>query len=134
MSLAFRSTAAIDGARHAMSHSPMLGPMSTDPTTPRQIAQKGPRELAITWADGVESVYSVRALRLACACASCVDEWTGQPRLDPGSVPEDVAPSRIEPVGRYAIQIAWSDGHESGIYTFTRLRELAETGTASPPA
>ena len=45
-------------------------------------------------------------------------------QLDPASVPEDVYPLRIEPVGRYAIQIAWSDGHESGIYPFRRLREL----------
>ena len=39
-------------------------------------------------------------------------------------MPEDVKPLRIESVGRYAIQIAWSDGHESGIYPFVRLREL----------
>jgi DUF971 family protein len=39
-------------------------------------------------------------------------------------VPADVAPVRIQPVGRYAIQIDWSDGHETGIYPFRRLREL----------
>jgi DUF971 family protein len=31
---------------------------------------------------------------------------------------------RIQAVGRYAIQIEWSDGHGSGIYPFKRLREL----------
>ena len=40
------------------------------------------------------------------------------------SVPEDVHPVRIQTVGRYAIQIEWSDGHGSGIYPFARLREL----------
>jgi ATP-binding protein involved in chromosome partitioning len=94
-------------------------------TTPARIGQSGPRQLAITWQDGVESIYEVRALRLACACAQCVDEWTGQQRLDPSSVPEDVHPRRIEPVGRYAIQFEWSDGHSAGIYSFRRLRELA---------
>jgi ATP-binding protein involved in chromosome partitioning len=93
-------------------------------TTPQAIRQKGPRELAITWRDGHESVYAVRELRLACGCAVCVDEWSGEGRLDPGSVPEDVHPLRIEPVGRYAIQIHWSDGHDTGIYAFERLREL----------
>ncbi len=93
-------------------------------TTPRKIAQKGPRELSIQWADGAESIYSVRELRLACLCASCVDEWTGENRLDPASVPEDVQPTKIESVGRYAIQIEWSDGHSWGIYTFPRLREM----------
>ena len=100
--------------------------MGTDlSTTPKQILQHGPRELAIEWADGVKSIYDVRELRLACGCASCVDEWTGEGRLDPNSVPQDVTPLRIESVGRYAIQIEWSDGHSSGIYPFRRLRELA---------
>jgi ATP-binding protein involved in chromosome partitioning len=93
---------------------------------PAQIRQAGPRELAIRWSDGRETVFDVRALRLACACARCVDEWSGDGRLDPASVPEDVRPLRIEPVGRYAIQIEWSDGHATGIYPFARLRELAE--------
>ncbi len=99
--------------------------MSTPPpATPIQIGQKGPRQLAITWADGHESIYDVRELRLACACARCVDEWSGENRLDPATVPEDVHPQRIESVGRYALQIFWSDGHDSGIYPFDRLREL----------
>jgi ATP-binding protein involved in chromosome partitioning len=95
-------------------------------TTPSEIRQSGPRELAIRWSDGAESSYAVRDLRLACACAHCVDEWTGATRLDPESVPEDVHPERIDSVGRYAIQIQWSDGHSTGIYSFDRLRELAD--------
>jgi len=100
--------------------------MSDDASSirPQQIRQSGPRHLAITWSDGVESVYEVRALRLACACAHCVDEWTGAETLDPESVPVDVEPRRIAPVGRYAIQIDWSDGHSTGIYSFRRLRDL----------
>ena len=85
--------------------------------TPTRIAQQGPRNLAIAWGDGAE---------MACACAECVDEWSGQPRLDPAAVPADVCPVRIQPVGRYAIQIEWSDGHASGVYPFRRLRELSE--------
>lgn len=100
--------------------------MTTDDleVTPTRIAQQGPRQLAITWADGRESVFDVRALRLACACARCVDEWSGAATLDPASIPADVRPLRIHSVGRYAIQIDWSDGHASGIYPFRRLREL----------
>jgi len=92
--------------------------------TPVEIAQRGSRGLAIRWSDGAESLLDVRALRLACGCAVCVDEWSGEERLDPASVPEDVHPLRIQPVGRYAIQIEWSDGHGSGIYPFARLRAL----------
>jgi ATP-binding protein involved in chromosome partitioning len=100
--------------------------LSDDPSvTPTGIRQRAARELAIQWADGAESVFDVRALRLACACARCVDEWTGRATLDPTSIPADVHPLRIRNVGRYAIQIDWSDGHDSGIYPFRRLRELA---------
>ncbi len=99
--------------------------MSEDVPTPTEIRQAGPRTLAITWSDGRQSRYDVRELRLACGCATCIDEWTGEERLDPESVPEDVHPLRLGSVGRYAIQIDWSDGHSSGIYPFRRLRELA---------
>ena len=96
----------------------------TRATTPTSIRQDGPRGLAITWADGHQSVYDVRALRLACACAQCVDEWSGEERLDDATIPADVKPVRLRPVGRYAVQIDWSDGHTTGIYPFARLRQL----------
>ena len=98
--------------------------MGAPSATPTSIRQDGPRTLAITWSDGHESRYDVRDLRLACGCASCVDEWTGVERLDPASVPEDVHPLRLDTVGRYAIHIDWSDGHSTGIYPFERLRAL----------
>ncbi len=99
-------------------------PKDADRTTPTRIAQQGPRELEIAWADGAVGRVEVRALRLACGCAVCVDEWSGEGRLDPATVPEDVHPVKLEAVGRYAVQIEWSDGHSSGIYPFVRLREL----------
>jgi ATP-binding protein involved in chromosome partitioning len=95
------------------------------PITATEIRQAGPDRLAIRWSDGAASEYPVRELRLACACAHCIDEWTGAAILEPGSVPEDVRPIQIAPVGRYGIRIDWSDGHTAGIYSFRRLRELA---------
>jgi DUF971 family protein len=92
--------------------------------TPAGLRQSGPRELEVRWGDGHQSVYPVRLLRLSCSCARCVDEWTGEGQLEASSVPEDVHPVRIAPIGRYAIQIEWSDGHDTGIYPFRKLREL----------
>jgi len=92
--------------------------------TPTAFRQDGPRTLVVRWADGHESRYDVRALRLACGCAHCVDEWSGEERLDTSAVPEDVRPTKLQTVGRYAVQIDWSDGHSSGIYPFARLRAL----------
>jgi len=103
--------------------------MSSDDTAfvPTRIHQADARHLAIRWADGHESRYEVRALRLACRCAQCVDEWSGAPTLDTATVAEDVQPRKLASVGRYAIRIDWSDGHDTGIYSFRRLREL-DTG------
>ncbi|MEC5384020.1 gamma-butyrobetaine hydroxylase-like domain-containing protein [Aurantimonas sp. C2-6-R+9] len=39
-------------------------------------------------------------------------------------MPLDVVPARIWSVGNYALGIAFSDGHNSGIYTFPALREI----------
>jgi ATP-binding protein involved in chromosome partitioning len=103
----------------------------TPATTPTKIEQRGPRTLGIAWADGAESLLDVRELRLACGCAQCVDEWTGAERLDASAVPADVHPVKISGVGRYAIQIEWSDGHASGIYPFRRLRALGEGAAAA---
>jgi len=67
-----------------------------------------------------------RPLRLACSCAHCIDEWTGEPRLDPAKVPEDVAVVKVESAGRYAAVVHWSDMHQS-IFPFTRLWSMADT-------
>ena len=107
----------------------MLRAVSTlEAHRPARIQQHDARTLAIDWADGARSLIDVRALRLACGCARCVDEWTGEPLLAPDSVAPDVAPVGIQPVGRYAIKIRWSDGHDTGIYPFERLRRLADLG------
>ncbi|MEE8105042.1 MAG: DUF971 domain-containing protein [Planctomycetota bacterium] len=91
---------------------------------PEEIQQAGPDMLGITWKDGDKSLYNVRELRLSCPCAACVDEITGKKLLDAARIPDDVKPVRIVGVGHYAIKIDWSDGHDTGIYTFKRLRKM----------
>jgi ATP-binding protein involved in chromosome partitioning len=79
--------------------------------------------LHIEWdRDGHAWLYPARALRLACRCASCLEEMSGQPLLDPATVPLDVRPASVELVGGYGLRVRWSDGHDTGIYTFEQLR------------
>jgi ATP-binding protein involved in chromosome partitioning len=81
--------------------------------------------LEVDWdGNGAGEPVDARALRLACPCAGCVEEMTGRPLLDPGTVPEDIRPLAVEPVGAYGIRIHWSDGHATGIYTWAHLRAL----------
>jgi len=93
-------------------------------TVPVQITPFPNGEIGIKWADGHESFYNGHELRCACACASCVDELTGRKVLVNDRIPKDVSPEEIHRVGNYAISILWSDGHDTGIYSFSRLREL----------
>jgi len=96
-----------------------------DRPVPREIRQPTRQKLAIRWSDGKESVLDAYRLRLECPCAECVDESTGRKKLDPASVPADVWPTSLHPVGRYAMSFVWSDGHSSGIYTHEHLRRLS---------
>ena len=99
--------------------------MADDRFTPGEIAPTADgARLGIRWKDGEAAEYAPRALRLACPCAGCVEEMTGRPILVPDMVPEDVHPTSIHYVGRYALQFIWSDGHSTGIYPFEYLRRL----------
>lgn len=82
--------------------------------------------LRIVWRDGATTEQVPRALRLACPCAGCVDEMTGERMLVPEMVSPDVHPLEIRYVGRYALQFFWSDGHSTGLYPFEYLRRLAD--------
>ncbi len=82
--------------------------------------------LRILWEDGHESEFLPRRLRLMCPCAGCVDEMTGVRTLTPEMVSENVYPTAIHYIGRYALQFMWSDGHSTGLYPFEYLRRLDE--------
>jgi DUF971 family protein len=81
-------------------------------------------EIGIVWEDGHESYFPGHYLRCACACAECVDEMSGRKVLQDDKVSEDVRALELHPVGNYAISVRWSDGHDTGIYAFERLRRL----------
>lgn len=82
------------------------------------------QRLRIVWRDGHVSEYEPRAIRLACPCAGCVDEFTGRPILDPAAVPAGIMPAAIEYVGRYALKFTWPDGHDTGLYPYDLMRRL----------
>jgi DUF971 family protein len=82
--------------------------------------------LKIRWDDGQESSFAPRYLRANCPCAGCVEEWTGRRMVNEAQLPADIKPRGMTPVGRYAVQIAWSDGHDTGIYSWDYLLKLRE--------
>lgn len=86
-------------------------------------------ELRVTWEDEHESIFPLDALREACPCANCRGghEYMG-PAHDPDLI--ELKPARsyqvedAQVVGRYALQITWNDGHNSGIYSWDYLRRI----------
>ncbi len=80
--------------------------------------------IRLVWRDGHVSTFLPRALRAACPCAGCVDEWTGEVRVQADRIPPSLRATRVSRVGNYALTITWSDGHATGIYPYDRLRAL----------
>ncbi len=109
--------------------------MNSTPTTIKIAAEDG--TFAIEWKDGHRSNFPYAYLRERCPCATCAEgpaageglraDASGPPSaaslpiLGPGG---PLKPKRAELVGHYALQIFWSDGHSTGIYTFDYLREI----------
>ncbi len=98
------------------------------PVKPLSLRREGDG-LRIDWSDGVSTFASWRAIRSACPCASCMDDRSKPP--DPFRVlkPSEVSagppsPVGMRPIGHYAYQITWNDGHDTGIYTLEALRKL----------
>ncbi len=81
--------------------------------------------LEVSWSDGGVNRYRLRNLRCACRCAGCVDEHTGVRTLDVDAVPDDLGVNDMKQVGNYAVQFTFTDGHDTGIFTWEHLRELA---------
>lgn len=104
--------------------------LPTESVTPNSLALKrAEQELRVQWKDGRESVFSAVRLRKSCPCATCRtererDTSTLLPILK--TSPDDIKLTSAKLVGTYAIQLFWSDGHDTGIYDFKYLRALDE--------
>ena len=94
---------------------------------PTQIIEESEREISINWSDDAETKYNAADLRRNCPCASCVNEWTGEKILDAAKISDNLTIDSTSVVGRYALNFHFSDGHETGIYTFQLLRKLSES-------
>lgn len=97
---------------------------------PKQIKVIDKNKLFFKWDDDTVSNIDLKYLRAECPCASCKGETvllkTYIPAKPANPSPENYIIKRIDQVGGYAIQILWGDGHNTGIYTWDYLKQLAE--------
>lgn len=103
--------------------------MTTGNARPLSLKRDGDG-LRIAWDDGVTTFVTWRELRKRCPCATCADERAKPPNPFRVLTPQEVAagppePVAMKPVGLYAYQIGWNDGHTSGIYPVAALREIS---------
>jgi len=88
--------------------------------------------LLIDWSDGQRRSYTIRGLRDSCPCATCREKRSAPPP-DPLALPmvknvqtQLLTIAGMEPMGNYAYSIAFSDGHDTGIFAFDLLKQLGE--------
>ena len=105
-----------------------------DAVTPTKVRvhKSDGKGMEIDWKDGHHSTWTFAWLRNGCPCATCNEERkaTGRQPGEPKPAPKNllplyeppVRPQTVTPVGNYAISFHWSDGHQSGIYSWDYLR------------
>ena len=82
--------------------------------------------LFIEWDDNSESKISLQKMRSLCPCATCLAQKENQSKnYIPLLLGSQITVKNIEVVGTYAIQITWQDGHNTGIYEYPFLKNLA---------
>ncbi|MEL7481093.1 MAG: DUF971 domain-containing protein [Pseudomonadota bacterium] len=81
------------------------------------------RQLSISFDDGSSGTVAYRRLRQESPSAENKGHGAG-PRPPQSPIPDDITVSAADPVGRYAIRIVFSDGHNSGLYTWSLLHHL----------
>jgi len=92
---------------------------------PSQIKlNKGSRSLELSWPDGRQVELSCELLRVYSPSAEVRGHGTGQEVLQVGK--KNVSITELKPVGNYALQLVFDDGHDTGIYSYDYLLELGE--------
>jgi DUF971 family protein len=106
--------------------------MAADPKI-QCVRVRSPRGAATTeidWKDGHTGVYPHLILRGYCPCAACQGHSGDIKFIECSGHQLEI--EEFEPVGNYALQITWFDGHGSGLYSFKYLRALCQCKICQP--
>jgi DUF971 family protein len=89
---------------------------------------KRSRVLELEFAGGERYALSCEYLRVYSPSAEVLGHGPGQEVLQVGK--QQVAITAIKPVGNYALQLVFDDGHDTGLYSWTYLYELCRNQEA----
>ena len=93
---------------------------------------RGGRHTEIDWGDGHKGQYPHAILRGYCPCAGCQGHSGTIRFVETADHQQEI--DTIEPVGNYALQFRWFDGHDSGLYSYRYLRALCFCEVCRPGA
>lgn len=93
----------------------------------RDIKQKDATTFTLYWNAGRVQEFRLSDLQKVCPCAACVDENTGKRVSDPTRVDNNVSANSIRVVGRYGLQIQFTSGCSTGIYSFDLLKGFSQS-------
>lgn len=97
--------------------------MNETPMVPTQIElHRQSKTLELRYADGAHYTLSCEYLRVYSPSAEVRGHGPGQETLQTGKI--NVTITAIKPVGNYALQLTFSDGHDTGLYSWSYLHEL----------
>jgi DUF971 family protein len=95
---------------------------------PVKIKKTDDKTIEIVWNNGTIKNLSIEKLRDECPCVNCKGESVIFDNYIPIKSPFKAAGfyeiEKIEPIGNYAVQIYWKDGHNTGIFNWDLLWEL----------
>ena len=118
--------------------------LNTHSDTPTEIVRLAPNEIEIAWSSGLRLCYPARTLRAACPCATCREKkrgeeekkdvtlgrgLTGLPILSAAEA-QPLTIDSVRPIGNYAYNISFSDGHHSGLFTLDMLRSIGKSDSS----
>lgn len=105
--------------------------MTITPVNIRRVEQSDSPAIEIQWSDNTSHTHTVAALRAACPCATCREKKNAKGEEKANILPvlkiEETLPVDIKAmqgVGNYGYNIEFTDGHDSGIFTFEFLHGL----------
>jgi prepilin-type processing-associated H-X9-DG protein len=94
------------------------------PATPIELRRnRDGLQLVAVWSDGRRTALTARMLRAACRCAQCSARRL---RGELEAIVDPIAIAALVPIGDYAVNIAFSDGHARGIFPWAMLRALSD--------
>ncbi len=97
-------------------------------TCQRLTINKEAQTLEVQWSDGHHCIFPLDGLRRACPCAACQGHEKMHELPDPEifRLPALMQWNnvKIEIAGSVGVRLTWDDGHNSGIYTWARLRAM----------